>query len=56
MGPAHVDSAVRQAVQACWMMLPKERRTVTEVRTQMERLLRRALEDLEEDQKSFPAD
>jgi hypothetical protein len=52
-GPGHVDSAIRQAIQACWMALPKERRNVAEVEKEIRRLVERALSNLEEDAKSF---
>ncbi len=52
-GPGHVDSAIRQAIQACWMALPKDRRNVAEVEKEIRRLVERALSNLEEDAKSF---
>jgi hypothetical protein len=52
-GPGHVDQSVRQAIQACWMALPKERRNITEVEKEMRRLLDRALANLREDVASF---
>jgi hypothetical protein len=52
-GPGHVDSAIRQAIQACWMALPKGRRNVGEVEKEIRRLVERALSDLHEDAKSF---
>jgi hypothetical protein len=52
-GPGHVDQAVRQAIQACWMALPKDRRTVEEVEKQIRRLVDRALTNLREDTNAF---
>ena len=52
-GPGHVDHTVRSAIQACWMALPKERRTRKELRKQISRLVQRALKDFEEDWKVF---
>lgn len=52
-GPGHVDQAVRNAVQACWMTLPKERRTVDEVDKEIRRLVERALSNLREDVNAF---
>jgi hypothetical protein len=52
-GPGHADHMIRQSLQVCWMTLPKERRTVDEVKRQLQRLLDRAIRDLEEDQKAF---
>jgi hypothetical protein len=31
MGPGQVDEQIRQAIQFAWMMLPDERKNVTEV-------------------------
>jgi hypothetical protein len=53
MGPGHVDQAVRSAIQACWMALPKDRRTVAEVERQIRRITERALESLREDAGAF---
>ena len=52
-GRGHVDQSIRQAVQACWMALPKSRRTVNEVEHQIRRLMERALKDLREDSAAF---
>lgn len=51
--PAQIDQVIRQAVQFCWMGLPKERRTVDEVETQIRRLVERALKDFREDSQAF---
>ena len=32
-GPGHVDQSVRQAIQACWMALPKTNHTPDELPT-----------------------
>jgi hypothetical protein len=53
MGPAFLDSYIRQAIQMCWMGLPQERRTVAEVETQIRRLVDRALQNLREDAAAF---
>jgi hypothetical protein len=52
-GPGHVDQAVRSAIQACWMGLPKERRTVEQVEKEIRRLVERALSNLREDVAAF---
>lgn len=52
-GPGHVDQIVRNAIQACWMTLPKERRTVDEVDKEVRRLVERALSNLREDVNAF---
>jgi hypothetical protein len=52
-GPAQVDHLVRQAINMCWMGLPKERRTVAEVESQIRRLVDRALRDFREDAQAF---
>jgi hypothetical protein len=53
LGPGYVDQSFRQAVNICWQALPKERRNVEELRRQMQRLIDRAIRDLEEDCKEF---
>ena len=52
-GPGHVDQAVRSAIQACWMALPKERRNVEEVEKEIRRVMERALANSREDAASF---
>ena len=52
-GPAQIDQSIRQAVQICWMGLPKERRSVDEVEAQVRRIVERALRDFREDRKAF---
>ncbi len=53
MGPMMVDQALRQAIMHCWMMLPDDQRTPANVEREMNRLLKRALEDMHEDAASF---
>jgi hypothetical protein len=53
LGPGHPDQLLRQTVQMCWQVLPRERRNVEELTRQMQRLLDRAIRDLEEDRKEF---
>lgn len=52
-GPGHVDQAIRGAIQACWMALPKERRNVDEVEKEIRRIVERALANLREDGAAF---
>jgi hypothetical protein len=52
-GPAQIDHMIRQAVQFCWMGLPKERRSVDEVEAQVRRIVERALRDFREDRQAF---
>jgi hypothetical protein len=52
-GPAQVDQTVRQALQYCWMALPKDRRTTEELERQFRRLVERALTDFREDSEAF---
>jgi len=52
-GTGQIDQSVRQAVQFCWMALPKERRTPEELEKQLRRLLERALKDFREDRAAF---
>ena len=52
-GPTQIDQLIRQAIQFCWMGLPKERRNVDELERQIRRLVDRALRDLREDFDEF---
>ena len=52
-GPAQIDHMIRQAVQFCWMGLPKERRSVEGVEAQIRRIVERALRDFREDRQAF---
>jgi hypothetical protein len=52
-GPAHVDHTIRQALQHCWMALPKNRRTPEELERQVRRIVERALKDFREDSEAF---
>ncbi len=52
-GPGQVDQMIRQAIQHCWIALPKDKRNVEEVESQIRRLVDRALKDLREDRQAF---
>ena len=52
-GPAQIDHQIRQAVQFCWMALPKDRRTIDELESQIKRIVERALKDFREDNQAF---
>jgi hypothetical protein len=52
-GPGHVDQMIRQGIHACWMVLPKDRRTVEELEKQVRRIVDRALKDFREDSEQF---
>jgi len=52
-GPAQVDHSVRQALQFCWMALPKDRRNAEELERQFRRIVDRALKDFSEDSQAF---
>jgi hypothetical protein len=52
-GPAQIDQAVRQALQFCWLVLPKERRNAEELERQFRRIVERALKDFREDCQAF---
>jgi hypothetical protein len=48
-----MDQSIRQAIQFCWMSLPKDRRTPDEVEAQIRRMVDRALRDFREDAQLF---
>jgi hypothetical protein len=51
--PTQIDHQIRQAIQFCWMGLPKEKKNVDEVERHIRRLVDRALPDLREDFDEF---
>jgi hypothetical protein len=53
LGPAQVDHFARQALQFCWMALPKDRKTMEELERQYRRIVERALKDFREDNEAF---
>ena len=53
MPPMMVDQSIRQAIMNCWMMLPEDKRTLADLEREMNRLLKRALENMREDAASF---
>jgi hypothetical protein len=52
-GSGQPDLMIRQAIQYCWMMLPKEKKTVKDLEGLMRMLLERALQNFREDMKTF---
>jgi hypothetical protein len=52
-GPAHIDTSIRQAIQFCWMSLPKDKRTADELEQQIRRIVERALKDFRDDRQAF---
>ena len=52
-GPTQVDQFVRQAIQMCWMALPKGRKNPDELEKQLRRIVDRALKDFREDSEQF---
>ena len=53
MGPGYVNGAVRSAIQACWHVLPREKRTVAAVEAEVRRIVDRAFKDMREDARAF---
>ena len=51
--PGQVDQMLRQAVQFCWMALPKDRRNADELERQVRRFVDRAMKDFREDMEAF---
>jgi hypothetical protein len=56
MGPGQVDRTIRQAIQFCWMSLPKAQRTPDEVERQVRRIVERAIKDFRDDSQAFGLD
>lgn len=53
LGAGHVDQMIRQAIQSCWLAIPKDNRNSDELKRQLNRLIDRAIRDMEEDQSEF---
>jgi hypothetical protein len=53
MGPGQVDHQIRQAINLTWIMLPDERKTVTEVERVIRQIVDRALKNFREDAEAF---
>jgi hypothetical protein len=51
--PSQVDHSVRQALQMCWIILPKDKRNADELERQFRRIVDRALKDMREDDQAF---
>ena len=56
LGAGMVDQQMRQAIQMCWMSLPKDKKTVDELEKQVRRIMERAIKDLRKDSKAFGLD
>lgn len=52
-GPGQIDHFIRQAIQFCWIGLPKEKRNCDELERQVRRIVDRALKDVREDFDAF---
>lgn len=53
LGPGHVSQSVQMAIQACWMMLPPDRKTVDDLEAEFRRLVDRTFKNMREDQSAF---
>jgi hypothetical protein len=52
-GPGYVDQMIRQAINYCWMTLPKDSKNADELEKQVRRIVERALKDFREDSEQF---
>jgi hypothetical protein len=50
LGPGALDNQLRHAIQLCWLLLPKDRRTLDEVETEVRRVLDRAFQQMRDDE------
>jgi hypothetical protein len=53
MGPGQVDQEIRQAIQFAWILLPDEKKTISEVERVIRQTVDRALKDSREDAETF---
>lgn len=56
IGPDAVDRCIRQAVGLCWGLLPRHRRNTREVKKEIQRIVERVLQNLDEDKEAFELD
>ncbi len=49
----HVDTLIRNAIQAAWLIMPEEKRTVDVVERLIRRMVNRAFRNMREDMKDF---
>ena len=50
LGPGALDNQLRQSIQLCWMLLPKERRTLGEVEAEFRRVADRIFKTMRDDE------
>jgi hypothetical protein len=55
-GPNQVDQQVRQAICICWVMLPAEKRTISELEVRFRAIIERVIDDFKNDATSFGID
>jgi uncharacterized protein with von Willebrand factor type A (vWA) domain len=53
LSAGQVDQTVRHAIQSCWMALPKDKRNADELKRQLNRMIDRAIRDMDEDRQEF---
>jgi len=53
LGPGHLAQMVGQAIQTCWMSLPKKRRTIDDLEKEFRRLVDRAFQNIREDESTL---
>ena len=52
-GPGLVDSALRDAICQCWLVMPPSKRTPHDVEAEIRRVIDRAMKDLHDDARAF---
>lgn len=53
LGPKAVDEWLKQAVRVTWLLLPKDKRNVDELKSLMQGILDRIIRDMEKDRRKF---
>jgi hypothetical protein len=53
LGPDAVDRMIRQAISVCWLLMPKNKRNVQNVSSEIMRVVERALQNLSEDNVAY---
>jgi hypothetical protein len=52
-GPGHVDTMLRQAINMCWMGLPRDKKSPEHVETEIRRMFDAALRDFRTNYETF---
>lgn len=52
-GPGQIDSQLRSMLQMCWMILPKDKKTIDDLERMFRPMVDRAFKDMRDDRDAF---